>query len=182
LVLFTRVKEASEEVNGMDSPFRLPQNDPCLFCEAVDGNIEKGIVEQVDLTLTLVNGRQFSPGQIIVIPRRHAPTLFDLTDTEASAITTSVRRVAVAIERAYDPDGMLLYQNNGIVSGQEIPHFHMHVVPLYEASSTWNNGPPHIAAIEGWNFRMPEGNIEVTAAQEREIASIIRGHLEPLRE
>ena len=163
----------------MDSPFRLPQNDPCFFCEAVLGNVEKGIVEDVGLALTLVNGRQFSPGQVIVIPRRHAPTLFDLTDDEADTITKSVRRVAVAIERGYGPDGMLLYQNNGIVSGQEIPHFHMHVVPLYEESGTWNSGPPHIAAIEGWKFRRPEGSIEVTAAQEREIAERIRTHLEP---
>lgn len=164
----------------MDNPFRLPQSDPCFFCEAVVGNVEKGLVEDVGLSLTLVNGRQFSPGQVIVIPRRHAPTLFDLTDDEAHAITTSVRRVAVAIERGYGPDGMLLYQNNGIVSGQEIPHFHMHVVPLYEVNTTWNSGPPHIAAIEGRKFRRPEGNIEVTAAQEHEVAERIRRHLEPL--
>ena len=31
----------------------------------------------------------------------------------------------------YEPDGMTIYQNNGVASGQEIPHVHMHVVPRY---------------------------------------------------
>ena len=48
---------------------------------------------------------------------------------------------------AYAPDGVLLYQNNGLGSGQEVPHFHLHVVPR-TPTSDWGLGPPHIARLE----------------------------------
>jgi hypothetical protein len=40
-----------------------------------------------------------------------------------------------------------LYQNNGVGSGQEVSHFHLHVVPRH-AGSEWGLGPPHIAHLE----------------------------------
>ena len=57
----------------------------------------------------------------------------------------AVRRVAGAQVRAYDPEGLNLIQNNGVVAGQEAPHFHMHVVPRRREGSNWGSGPPHIA-------------------------------------
>ena len=67
---------------------RLPQpDDPCYLCEVIAGRSDKGVVEETETTLTLVNWAQFELGQVYVIPRRHAPTLFDLTDEEAVAVT-----------------------------------------------------------------------------------------------
>ena len=55
-------------------------DDPCFMCEVVAGREEKGVVEETETTLTLVNWNQFEWGQVYVIPRSHAPTLFDLTE------------------------------------------------------------------------------------------------------
>ena len=156
---------------------RPSPDDPCFLCQVVAGREEKGIVEETDQTLTLVNWRQFELGQVYVIPRRHAPTLFDLTDEEATAITRTVRRVAAALLKAYDPDGLNLYQNNGVVAGQEAPHFHMHVVPRRKVGSNWGNGPPHIAVLEGKRPTTPGRDVLVSLEREYEIADHIRRHL-----
>ena len=37
------------------------------------------------------------------------------------------REVARLVD-AFQPDGVLLYQNNGSGSGQEVPHFHLHIL------------------------------------------------------
>ena len=66
-------------------------DDPCYLCEVTAGRSDKGIVEKTETTLTLVNWYQFELGQVYVIPRRHAPTLFDLTDEEAVAVIHAVR-------------------------------------------------------------------------------------------
>ena len=102
----------------MSIKFELPKGDPCFFCEVIAGRREKGIIEETDRTVTLVNNRQYEVGQVLVVPRRHAPTLLDLTDEEATALMQATRRVAKAIVEAYDVDGMTLYQNNGVVSLQ----------------------------------------------------------------
>jgi histidine triad (HIT) family protein len=151
--------------------------DPCFLCEVIAGREEKGIVEETDQTLTFVNWKQYELGQVYVIPRRHAPTLFDLTDDEAVAIMHAVRRVADTLVRAYNPDGMNLIQNNVVVAGQDAPHFHMHVVPRRKIGSDWGNGPPHIAALEGKAPTNPKRDVLVSLERELEIADQIKRHL-----
>jgi histidine triad (HIT) family protein len=63
---------------------------------------------------------------------RHAPTVLDLDEGEAVSLARLVRRVAHAVHDALSPVGLNIYQNNGVASGQTIPHYHVHVVPRYQ--------------------------------------------------
>jgi histidine triad (HIT) family protein len=126
----------------------LPQMDPCLFCEGIAGRIEDWLpIEETPLTISALTPSQFEVGQCFVIPRRHAPTLLDLTPDESAAIIESAKRLAQAMIAALHPLGILLYQNNGVWSGQEVPHFHLHVVPR-QPGSEWGVGPPQVARLE----------------------------------
>lgn len=125
----------------------LPVMDPCYLCGIVVQTANWNIIDRTDLTITVLNGRQFEVGQCMVLPLRHAPTLLDLTEPEEAAVMAAAKRLARALIAEYAPDGVLLYQNNGLGSGQEVPHFHLHVVPR-TPTSDWGFGPPHIARLE----------------------------------
>ena len=128
-------------------PIELPQVD-CVFCERIAGvRDDWAVIEETADTIAFVNAAQFEAGQSLVIPRRHAPTLLDLTDDEAAAVMATIRRLSRAIVEAYDPDGVTIYQNNGAASLQAVPHCHFHVVPR-RYNSGWGEGPPHIAPLE----------------------------------
>ncbi len=128
--------------------FPMPDGDPCYLCRIVEGASHQWqIIDQCESTMTLLNGRQFEIGQCIVIPKRHAPTLLDLSEREGATILSAAKRLARALVDAYSPDGVLLYQNNGMGSGQEVPHFHLHVVPR-QPGSDWGFGPPHLERLE----------------------------------
>jgi diadenosine tetraphosphate (Ap4A) HIT family hydrolase len=148
--------------------FPLPTQDPCYFCAIIEGKYDRwNVIEQTDLTLTVLNGRQYEIGQCIVVPLRHAPTLIELSDEEAAAVMSTAKRVTETLVRAFAPDGVLLYQNNGVGSGQEVPHFHLHVVPRREGSD-WGFGPPHVAKLresigpQKHNYATPTGDKLVT--------------------
>ena len=128
-------------------PLELPQG-PCIFCERIAGQHPErwAVITEDDLTLSVVNPRQREEGQAMVIPRRHAPTILELSEEEAAALMRAAHRVASALVRSFDPDGITIYQNNGVASHQEIPHVHMHVVPRRYGSG-WGEGPPHLAAL-----------------------------------
>ena len=158
-----------------EAPFELPVMTPCVFCELIDGRLDKGLVEETELTLTIVNIRQYEVGQSLVIPRRHAPTILDLTDEESAAVMDAVRRVSAALVKAYSPDGITLYNNNGVASMQEVPHFHMHVVPRRK-SSLWGDGPLHLAALERRSRDILD-KVEIDIRRENEIAEEIRAAL-----
>ena len=79
--------------------------------------------------------------------------------------------------RAYDPDGLNLIQNNGVIAGQVAPHFHMHVVPRRKVGSDWGSGPAHIAVLERKTPTTPERDVIISLEQEYEIADHIRRFL-----
>ena len=125
----------------------LPLRDPCDLCVAAREERWK-IVDESEHTLTVINPWQFEVGQCCVITRRHVATLLDLYDRECEAVMTSAKRVAEALVKTYRPLGILTFQNNGVFSGQETPHFHFHVVPRQKGSD-WGVGPPQLATFDG---------------------------------
>lgn len=145
------------------------------------------VVDESEHTLTVVNPWQFEVGQCCVITRRHVATLLDLSDQECGAIMFSARRVAEALVKAYRPLGILTFQNNGVFSGQETPHFHLHVVPR-QRGSDWGIGPPQLATFDGAGRRRgtshdPSGDARrrerarASATQLADIAGRIRANL-----
>jgi len=125
----------------------LPIRDPCDLCVAARKEQWK-IIDESEHTLTVINPLQFEVGQCCVITRRHVATLLDLSDQECAAILVSAKRVAQALVETYNPLGILTFQNNGVYSGQETPHFHFHVVPRQKGSD-WGIGPPQLATFDG---------------------------------
>ena len=166
----------------------LPFRDPCDLCEGIAGREEKwGVIDESDLTLTVINPWQFEIGQCCVITRRHVATLLDLSDEESSAIIVSAKRVAHALVETYNPLGILTFQNNGVYSGQETPHFHFHVVPR-QPGSDWGIGPPQLANFEaagrprGTTHDSAEDDsrrerVQVSAEELSETANLIRSNL-----
>jgi histidine triad (HIT) family protein len=134
-------------IDRREQVIELPTRDPCDLCVAARDEKWK-IIDEGEHTLTVINPLQFEVGQCCVITRRHVATLLDLSDPECAEIMVSARRVAEALVRTYRPLGILTFQNNGVFSGQETPHFHFHVVPRQKGSD-WGIGPPQLATFDG---------------------------------
>lgn len=155
--------------------FPLPTQDPCYFCAIIEGKADRwNVIEQTDLTLTVLNGRQYEVGQCIVVPVRHAPTLLELSEEDAAAVMRAAKRLTEAIVKTFAPDGVLLYQNNGVGSGQEVPHFHLHVVPRREGSD-WGFGPPHVAKLKE-SIGPPKHNYATLTESKAETIKQLRKH------
>jgi histidine triad (HIT) family protein len=126
----------------------LPQQEPCEFCEGMAGRDPTwAVIDECDLTITVMNPSQYEVGQCCVITRRHVGTLLDLSSDEASAILHAAKRAATALVITFQPLGVLTFQNNGVYSGQEVPHYHFHVVPRQQGSD-WGIGPPQLAVFD----------------------------------
>lgn len=111
------------------------------------------VIDQCESTVTVINPYQYEIGQCCVITKRHVGTLLDLNEDEAAAIIKAAQRVAVALVIKYRPLGVLTFQNNGVYSGQEVPHYHFHVVPR-QPGSDWGIGPPQLAVMDGAGRRL----------------------------
>ncbi|NNF67291.1 MAG: HIT family protein, partial [Gammaproteobacteria bacterium] len=126
----------------------LPQQEPCEFCEGMAGRDPTwAVIDECAHTVTTINPSQYEVGQCCVITKRHVGTLLELNDEEASAIIKAAKRAAAALIATYQPLGILTFQNNGVYSGQEVPHYHHHVVPR-QPGSDWGIGPPQLAVFD----------------------------------
>ncbi len=106
--------------------------DDCLFCKIAAKEIPARIVHEDGKTLAFLDINQRSPGHTMVISRTHARGLLDLPDEEIYDLFAAVKRVLEKIEKAYKPDGFSIGINHGAVSGQEVEHLHIHVMPRFE--------------------------------------------------
>ncbi len=103
----------------------------CVFCKIVEGRIPSTKVYEDALTLAFMDIGEVNPGHVLVAVKPHIRNIFGLDDTFAAAVFQTAARVARAVERAYSPEGVTLYQANGAAAGQTVDHFHLHLVPRY---------------------------------------------------
>ena len=101
----------------------------CLFCQIVRRQSEASIVYENEYTMAFMNTRQGNPGHVLVVPKRHVETLDQLDSDLAAHLFQAVTHVARGLQAAFKPDGLNIWQSNGIAAGQEIPHIHVHLLP-----------------------------------------------------
>ena len=126
----------------------LPIQVPCEICEGLAGRDARyPVIDATEHTVTVMNPWQYEVGQCVVVTRRHVPTLLELNELEASESMLAAQRVARALLATFNPLGILTLQNNGVYSGQSVPHYHLHVIPRRHGSD-WGIGPPQLAKFE----------------------------------
>lgn len=103
----------------------------CVFCNIVAGQIPSAKVHEDELTLAFMDIGEVSPGHVLVTVKPHVENIFGLDDALAAAVFRTAARVARALRSAYSPEGVTLYQANGVAAGQTVFHFHLHLVPRY---------------------------------------------------
>lgn len=101
----------------------------CVFCAIAQGASPASIVCENGQVMAIVDLRQFHPGHVIVIPRRHLHDVRELDDSTGAALMTMVSRVTRAVGSAFPNRGLSLWHSIGEAAFQEVPHLHMHVHP-----------------------------------------------------
>jgi histidine triad (HIT) family protein len=124
--------------------------DDCVFCKIIDGQLPSMKIDEDDSTLTFMDIHPLSSGHCLVVPKRHAATIFeaDVRDLEAAIVTA--KRVALAIQEALRPDGLNVLQANGAAAFQSVPHFHLHLIPRWTDDGKgfdWKEVPGNREAI-----------------------------------
>jgi histidine triad (HIT) family protein len=126
-------------------------SDPnCIFCKIIEGEIPSFKVYEDDETLSFMDINPASEGHALVIPKEHAADLHAVSDAAIAATVRTAKKVAGAIDKTLDPDGLNLVQCNGAAAAQSIFHFHMHVLPRSDGDDlklNWGLEPGDMEAI-----------------------------------
>ena len=101
----------------------------CLFCKIAAGEIPAKIVHQDDETVAFMDVNPQAPTHLLVIPRKHIPTLNDLAPAD-DALVGKLHRVAakLAADRGIAAEGWRAVVNTNRGAGQTVFHIHVHVL------------------------------------------------------
>jgi diadenosine tetraphosphate (Ap4A) HIT family hydrolase len=104
----------------------------CAFCDLSE-NPDQEIIFRNDTVLFLQSQKEQGAllGSGVIIPVRHAETVFDLTQEEVAATFELLKTVKSWMDDTYHPDGYNVGWNCGEVGGQIDMHAHMHVIPRF---------------------------------------------------
>lgn len=103
----------------------------CVFCAIVEGRAPAEVVFEDAETLAFMDINPANPGHTLVIPKRHVRNIYGMDEETAAAVMRTTVRIANAIKAALQPDGMNLIQSNERAGGQDIFHFHLHIIPRW---------------------------------------------------
>jgi histidine triad (HIT) family protein len=102
----------------------------CIFCDLAVGRQRSAALFESATCAGILDVRPLARGHALVIPRRHAERLGELSGTELDELFRSARRVAWALEsEGLALGGVNFLVNDGRSAGQTVPHVHVHVVP-----------------------------------------------------
>lgn len=102
-------------------------DDHCLFCRIVDGEIPADVVHETDQVLAFRDIVPKAPTHVLVIPKRHVPSLADADDAGLlGELMLAARDVARA--EGIAEGGFRAVANTGGDGGQTVHHLHIHVL------------------------------------------------------
>jgi histidine triad (HIT) family protein len=101
----------------------------CIFCAIVAGQSPAHRVYEDATVLAFMDIFPVGDGHLLVVPKRHYENLLEADEESMLAVMSASRRIAHAIKRALNPDGIGVHQLNGAAAGQSVFHYHMHLIP-----------------------------------------------------
>ncbi|EYO28862.1 HIT family protein [Staphylococcus aureus DAR3868] len=103
-----------------------------IFGKILTGEIPSFKVYEDDYVYAFLDISQVTKGHTLLIPKKASANIFETDKETMKHIGAALPKVANAIKRAFNPDGLNIIQNNGEFADQSVFHIHFHLIPRYE--------------------------------------------------
>jgi|SRR3989344_1020000 len=111
----------------------------CIFCKIVKGEIPSFKIYEDEATLAFLDIKPATKGHALVIPKQHFENVFDISEDALQKVSLVAKKLSAKIKDGLQADGIRLSQSNGRAAGQDIMHFHLHIIPRYENDGLGTN-------------------------------------------
>ena len=103
-----------------------------IFAKILRGEIPSTRVYEDDDTLVFMDIMPRADGHCLIIPKTPCRNVLDASPAQLNAVIATTQKMANAVMRAFDAQGVTIQQFNEAAGGQEVFHLHFHVLPRHE--------------------------------------------------
>lgn len=137
-----------------------------VFSKILSGEIPSFKVYEDEFVYAFLDISQVTKGHTLLIPKKASPNIFETDEETMANIGAALPKVANAIKKAFNPDGLNIIQNNGEFADQSVFHIHFHFLPRYEND------------IDGFGYHWETHENEINYEQKQAIANQIKAQFE----
>ena len=113
----------------------MKEFDPnCIFCKIVDGVIPSSKIYEDDEVVAFLDNAPLTYGHALVVPKRHYDSFLSTPKNIMNQVMNVAQRIGQIDIEVLGAKGVNIISNCYPSAGQAIPHFHVHVIPRYDAS------------------------------------------------
>ena len=117
-------------------------SEQCVFCDIVRGTSPASWVYQDDSVVAFMDIQPITQGHMLVMPREHAVLITDINEAAAARSFKVARKLAAVARHTLGASGINIIVMDGEAAYQDVPHFHLHVIPRYPNDGFGLTFPP----------------------------------------
>lgn len=102
----------------------------CIFCKIIKGEIPSMTIYEDVVVKVFLDINPTTNGDTLIVPKKHIENMLDLDDKTLSHIHKISKEIYNVLKEKLNIDGLTFVQNN--FYGQEIKHYHIHLIPRYK--------------------------------------------------
>ena len=121
----------------------LMKEEDCIFCKIANGEIPSTTIYEDDTFRVILDLGPANPGHALILPKEHFRDITEIDADTAAKVLPLAAKIGTALKEGLGCDGFNVVQNNGPAAGQTVFHFHVHIIPRYDADPkmvTWTPG------------------------------------------
>ena len=112
-----------------------------VFARILRGDMPAVKVWEDEHVLAFMDVFPQAPGHVLVIPKAsQARNLLEVEPKVLGRLAGATQKIARAVAKALEPDGVVVTQFNGEAAGQTVFHLHVHVIPRWRDQPLGRHG------------------------------------------
>ena len=105
-------------------------SEPCVFCKIAAKEAPAHVVYEDDKVIAFMSIQPINVGHALVVPKKHYENIYEIPEEDVAYLYKIVKKIAHAVNKAVNAEGIRVVQNNGEAAGQVIFHMHVHIIPM----------------------------------------------------
>ncbi len=106
--------------------------DNCIFCKIINNELPSHKVYEDKNILAFLDVNPASEGHTLIIPKELCKNIYVIKEETLTKIAILSKKLAIIYKEKLNIDNINILNSNGKYAQQEVPHYHMHLIPRKE--------------------------------------------------
>ena len=104
----------------------------CIFCKIINEEIPSATIYENEEFKVILDRFPANEGHVLILPKAHSANIFEIDPQLSGRLFSLATKIAKEMKEVLGLEHLNVMQNNGVVAGQTVFHFHLHLIPRFE--------------------------------------------------